>query len=94
MLLIVPNYIADEINAAIDKALDGRPCPPEARENIYNTVLLHFHEHGAIPDFSLNQCPSTDPYPSPAVKSIGPVEIGPATIAAGITGTTPSTSGS
>jgi len=53
MLLIVPNYVADEINVAIDKALDGRPCPPEARENIYNTLLLHFHEHGAIPDFTL-----------------------------------------
>jgi hypothetical protein len=53
MLLIVPNSLADAINAAIDKALDGRPCEADEREHIYNQLLLHFHEHGAIPDFSL-----------------------------------------
>lgn len=52
-LVIVPNALSDAIHAAINKALDGRPCEPEEREDIYAAILAHYDEHGVIPDFTL-----------------------------------------
>lgn len=52
--VVVPNTLADAINAAIDRELSGRPCDAESREIIFNQVLAYFDEHGRLPDFSLN----------------------------------------
>lgn len=53
MCLIVPNYVSEAINAAIDKALAGRACETGEREHIYQLLLAHFDVHGVIPDFNL-----------------------------------------
>jgi hypothetical protein len=53
MLVIVPSSLRDAINAALDKALDGRPCDADSREVLYDQLLCYFDEHGAIPDFTL-----------------------------------------
>lgn len=53
-LVIVPNSLRDQIHAAIDKALAGRPCDDETREHLYGQLLDYFDEHGTIPDFTLN----------------------------------------
>lgn len=52
-LLVVPNAIRDAIYAAIDKALDGRPCTDESREVIYGQILAYYDEYGRIPAFDL-----------------------------------------
>lgn len=53
MLVIVPDWLSANINSAIDKALDGRPCGPFDRDMIFQQLLSHYDEHGTIPDFSL-----------------------------------------
>lgn len=57
MLVIVPNALSDAIYAAIDKALNGRPCVPEERESLYHRLLGYYDEHGVIPDFTLREEP-------------------------------------
>lgn len=57
MFFIVPNDLRDAINAAIDKALAGRPCDGESREVIFAQLLGHYSQHGAIPDFDLTPAP-------------------------------------
>lgn len=59
MLVIVPDSLHDQINAAIDKALAGRPCDAETREHIYTTLLTYFDKHGKIPDFKLESTCAT-----------------------------------
>ena len=58
-LVIVPNSLDAAIHAAIDKALEGRPCDDESRGVIYQQVLDYYYEHGAMPDFQL----LTEPQP-------------------------------
>ena len=52
-LVIVPNVVSEQIHAAIDKALGGRPCSDEERDSIYRQLLEYFDVHGVIPDFTL-----------------------------------------
>ncbi len=52
-LLLVPNFVRDAINAAINRELDGRPIADDERENLYRMLLSHYDEHGEIPEFSL-----------------------------------------
>ncbi len=58
-LKIVPNFISDRINAAIDKVLDGRPIDPDERQSVFHLLLDYFDEHGTIPDFELKPKAST-----------------------------------
>lgn len=58
-LVIVPNDLRDKINAAIDQALDGRPCDDASREVIYGQLLEYFDDHGELPDFTLS--PKAEP---------------------------------
>jgi hypothetical protein len=53
MLLIVPNYLRDQINAAIDAALVDVPEAAADREIFFAALLDHVNEHGVIPEFSL-----------------------------------------
>lgn len=57
-MFIVPNYVRDALQAAIDKALDGRPIEADEREHVYCMILEYYSEHGVIPDFSLNPSPA------------------------------------
>lgn len=60
MMVIVPNSLHDSIHAAIDKALDGRPCAADERSDIYQRLLRYFDEHGRLPDFTLKESPNGD----------------------------------
>lgn len=54
-LLIIPNVLHDAINQAINKALAGRPCDEHSREQVYQSVLAYYDDHGTIPDFELKE---------------------------------------
>jgi len=54
-LVIVPDELREAVHAAIDKALNGRPCSGEERESIYGQLLWHYGEHGCIPEFALEE---------------------------------------
>lgn len=55
MLVIVPNYIRDAINAKIDAALVDCPQAAPDRDMFYDQLLEYFHENGVIPEFSLQK---------------------------------------
>lgn len=53
MLVIVPNYVRDAINKALDRAI--AECPDAAYERgvLFDQLLAYFDEHGAVPKFTL-----------------------------------------
>ena len=59
MFRIIPNYIADAINAKLDAAFSECPEAAKDREVLYRQLLDYFDEHGIIPDFSLRKKEST-----------------------------------
>ena len=54
-LVIIPNYIRDEIYAKVDAQIAEHPDAASDRELFYDTILAHFGEHGVIPDFTLQR---------------------------------------
>ena len=55
MFRIVPNYIADAINANLDAAFAECPEAAKDREVLYGQLLDYFDEHCVIPDFNLKK---------------------------------------
>ena len=55
MFRIVPNYIADAINAKLDAAFAECPEAAKDREVLYGHLLDYFDEHGVIPEFSVKK---------------------------------------
>ena len=56
MLVIVPDELADVINAKLDTAIAKVPEAKEDRETLYQQLLEYFNEHGVVPDFELVPC--------------------------------------
>lgn len=54
-LVVVPNSLADAINAKLDLAIAACPEAAKDREVLYGQLLEYFDEHGVIPDFSLQK---------------------------------------
>ena len=54
-LVIVPNYIADAINAKLDTAIANVPDAAKDREHLYSQLIAYFDEHGTVPDFTLGK---------------------------------------
>lgn len=52
-LYIIPNYLADEINAKLDAEIEKVPGAAKDRDDLYSQLLAYVNEHGVIPDFSL-----------------------------------------
>lgn len=52
-MFIVPNSLRDAINARLDAALAEVPDAEKDREHLYHALLMHFNEHGVIPEFSI-----------------------------------------
>jgi len=52
-IVIVPNYLCDEINAKLDSAIAECPGAEKDRDELFRMLLAYFDEHGVIPDFSL-----------------------------------------
>jgi len=51
--VIVPNYIAAEINAKLDAEIEKHPGAAKDRDELYSQLLAYVNEHGVVPDFSL-----------------------------------------
>lgn len=52
-MLIVPNYLRDELNQRLDAEIEKHPDAAKDREHLYGQLLAYVNEHGIIPDFSL-----------------------------------------
>lgn len=50
MFLIVPNVLADAIDAKLDAALAECPEAEKHRDVWFKELLNYFNEHGEIPD--------------------------------------------
>lgn len=55
MMLIVPNYVRDAINAKLDAAIAEVPDAAKDRDHLYQMLLSHFNEHGDVPEFTLTK---------------------------------------
>lgn len=53
MLIILPNYISDEIDRRIDAAIANTPDAAPDRELFRETLIAHFAETGTVADFTL-----------------------------------------
>lgn len=54
-MLVVPNYLRDELNRRLDAEFEKCPDAAKDREHLYGQLLAYVNEHGVIPDFSLAQ---------------------------------------
>ena len=55
MMVIVPNYLAAELNARLDAEIAKAPDAAKDREVLYAQLLAYVNDHGVIPDFSLGK---------------------------------------
>ena len=53
MLVIVPDYLADELNRRLDAEIEAHPGAAAEREALYGQLMDYVHRHGVVPDFSL-----------------------------------------
>jgi hypothetical protein len=53
MLVVVPNYLADEINRRLDAEIEKHPDAAKDRDELYGSLLAYVYETGTVPDFSL-----------------------------------------
>ncbi len=53
--VIVPNELADAINAALDAAYAKNPEAAVDREAHFSSLLDYFDEHGKLPEFSFER---------------------------------------
>lgn len=54
---VVPNYIGDEIDRVLDKALADVPDAIKDRPVLRSQLIDHFAKHGVIPEFSIQRKP-------------------------------------
>lgn len=53
MMLVVPNYLAAEINALLDAEIAKVPDAAKDRDVLYSQILEYVNDHGVLPQFSL-----------------------------------------
>lgn len=52
--VIVPDFVADAINKALDEKLKDAPGEAtKCRGHLFNQLLEYYNEHGEIPDFDV-----------------------------------------
>ena len=49
MFRVVPDYIADEINATLDKLIAAEPAAAADRDVLYSQLLDWVDQHGYVP---------------------------------------------
>lgn len=57
-IVIVPEHVDVAIKAALERELALLPEARVAYKKLYNSVLNHYNEHGAIPDFTIRDIKS------------------------------------
>jgi len=60
MLIILPDYISDEIDRKLTVALAEVPDAEKDRAALRAQLIAHFAETGLVPDFSLAKNPLGD----------------------------------
>lgn len=56
MVVVVPNKLRDQINAALDLALKDWPeHTARDRAVLYHEVLALFNQHGKLPEFTVEK---------------------------------------
>ena len=55
MLVVVPDYVRDDINRILDAALVECPEAAGNREVLYGQLLAYFDDNGNLPDFSIQR---------------------------------------
>lgn len=53
MIVIVPNYVRDAINAKLDDAIAACPAAASEREAFFHELLVYFNEHGVLPNITI-----------------------------------------
>ena len=54
MMVIVPNFVDEAINKALDEKLRDAPeAARESRGHLYRGLLAYYNEHGALPEFEI-----------------------------------------
>lgn len=53
MFYVIPNCVANEIDAALDAEIAKVPDAAKDREVLRSQLIEFFAEHGVVPDFSL-----------------------------------------
>lgn len=54
-IVIVPNFVSDTINAALDRKLALFPEAEKDRAHLYSQLIEYYNEHGVVPDFSITK---------------------------------------
>lgn len=54
-MVLVPDYVNDAINKALDQALSAKPEAASRRDEFYSILLAYFDEHGYVPDFLITK---------------------------------------
>lgn len=54
-ILIVPDFVHDAINSALDKAIQDEPEAEKDREHLYSQLLTFFDAQGFVPQFTLRK---------------------------------------
>ena len=54
-LVIVPNYLRDELHRLLDEEIGKHPDAAKDREVLYGQLLDYVNVHGVIPEFSLER---------------------------------------
>lgn len=63
MLIIMPNYISDRIDAALDAEIEKHPDAAKDRDVLRQQLVNHFAETGEVPKFSLERKAAPEPTP-------------------------------
>ncbi len=54
-IVVVPNYIYDEINERLDVEIAKHPDAEKDRDELRSQLIAYVDEHGHVPDFSLSR---------------------------------------
>ena len=53
-IVVVPNYILDEISKKLDAAIVEHPDAEKDRAALHSQLIAFVDEHGYVPDFTLS----------------------------------------
>lgn len=53
MYVIVPDFVAEAINTALDRELANFPEASVSRGHLFDQLLEWYNEHGELPDFRI-----------------------------------------
>ena len=55
MIVVVPDYISDEIDRKLDAAIEQHPGAEKDRAVLRSQLIAYVDEYGRVPDFELER---------------------------------------